>query len=268
MPRPTQQAFSNRILRALDPQTFERVSPRLERVTLEQRDILHDYDKPIEHVYFPENCVGSVVGVMADASAVETATIGFEGMVGIMLFFGTDRMAAQAFCQVPGEAYRMQAAEFRQIITTPTVHSMLGRYTQALFTQVGQSSACNRMHAMTQRCARWLLQTHDRVHADEFTLTQDFLAQMLGVRRATVTEAAGALQDAGVIAYKHGRITMLDRPRLEGMCCECYSIIAREYDRLIDLRDRPSPLEHVRMSENGRSTVQPPTRVAKAIEES
>lgn len=268
MPRPQQQDLSNRILRSLDPQTFERVASSLERVSVVQRAILHEYDQPIEHVYFPESCVGSVVGVMADASAVETATIGFEGMVGIMLFFGTDRMAAQAFCQVPGEAYRLPAAQFQQVVRTPSVHSMLGRYAQALFTQVGQSAACNRMHTMKQRCARWLLQTHDRVHANEFTLTQDFLAQMLGVRRATVTEAAGALQQAGVISYKHGRITVLDRPGLEKMCCECYSIIAREYDRLIEQRNIASPLAHVRMSANGRSTVQPPVRVTKATQES
>jgi CRP-like cAMP-binding protein len=251
--------YRNRLLKAFDAATLERFAPRLERVSLQQREVLFDYDAPIAHVYFPETCIGSIVAVMADGSAVETATIGDEGLVGIALFFGTDRIAAQAFCQVTGEALRMTAVDFQELLGVAAVRAVLGRYTQALLTQVSQSSACNRRHAMTQRCARWLLQTHDRVHRDEFPLTQDFLAQMLGVRRATVTEAAAGLQKAGVITYKYGRITVVDRAGLEARSCECYGIIAREYARLVDGHEAPDPLDGLRTSERGLSTLTAPS---------
>jgi CRP-like cAMP-binding protein len=260
MIRPDLEASKNRLLRALGPETRQTMQGMLERVRLEQRQILHDYDKPIEFVYFPENCVGSMVGVLADGSAVETATIGNEGVVGIMLFLGNDRMAAQAFCQVAGDALRMTASDFRGTFGLPGMHTILGRYTQALLTQVAQASACNRSHAMTQRCARWLLQSHDRVEQDEFGLTQDFLAQMLGVRRATVTEAAGALQDAGAIRYKYGKIAIVDRAKLEALSCECYQIVAREQARLIEGDTQPAPLRDVRMSDGGQSMLTPPRR--------
>jgi CRP-like cAMP-binding protein len=258
MPLATDHLVSNRILRALDPATLEGFRPSLELVELAPRDLMFDYDQPVEHVFFPENIVASVVGVMADGSAVETATIGYEGVVGLVLFFGSDRIAAQAFCQVPGHALRMPAQVFRDALDSPDLRAILGRYTQALLTQIAQSSACNRLHPMSQRCARWLLQSHDRVQRDHFSLTQDFLAQMLGVRRATVNEAAGALQDAGAISYKYGKISVIDRARLEQRACECYGIIAREYARLIDGKELPQPLRDVPMSEGGQSTLKPP----------
>jgi CRP-like cAMP-binding protein len=258
MSQPISQRPANRILTALDPQTWQQIEPKLERIQLQQRELLHDYDVPIEYVYFPENCVASIVGVMKDGTAVETATVGNEGMAGIMVFFGSDRMAAQAFCQVTGDAIRMKASDFRQILTAPSVHTIMGRYAQGFVTQIGQSSACNRMHAMTQRCARWLLQTHDRVARDEFGLTQDFIAQMLGVRRATVTEAAGALQEAGAIRYRHGKITVTDRPVLERMSCECYQIVAREFARLLHGIETPSVVP-TELSEGGRTTVRAPS---------
>ena len=227
-------------------------------ITLERRLILFDYDVPIEFVYFPESCVGSIVGVMKDGSAVETATVGNEGMLGIMLFFGSDRMAAQAFCQVPGDALRMKASDFRELLPVPALNAVLGRYTQAMLTQIGQSSACNRIHADTQRCARWLLQTHDRVRRDEFELMQDFLALMLGVARSKVTAAVAGLVDPGTVAYGADRISILDRRALEQQSCECYHIIAREYARLIDGKELPSPLLGMSMSQHGRSTLTPP----------
>lgn len=252
---PTQPA--NRILAALDAGTLAHIQPKLEHITLERRVLLFDYDVPIEFVYFPENCVGSIVGVLKDGSAVESATVGSEGMVGIMLFFGTDRMAAQAFCQVTGEAQRMKATDFRQLLPNPALHAILGKYTQAMLTQIGQSSACNRAHGDTQRCARWLLQTHDRVHRDEFELMQEFLAQMLGVARPRVSEAAAVLADTGSIQYRLDRLNIIDRGALERQSCECYHIIAREYARLIEGIELPSPLIGVPMSRDGHSTLTP-----------
>jgi len=257
----------NRILRTLPTADYERLSLGLERVCLEPSQVLYEPDVPIEFVYFIENGVASVVGVMADGSAVETATIGYEGMVGLPLFHGVDRTAAQCFCQVPGEALRMTAANFQAEVRRNEVLAVtLGRYTQALFTQVAQSSACNRVHAMRARCARWLLQTHDRVMSDTFCLTQRFLAQMLGVRRATVTEAAGSLQSAGLIEYKMGTIRVLDRQGLESAACECYFIISRELERLLDGRESPNPLQRVHTSSHGQSELTEPTPRSEQLE--
>jgi len=219
---------------------------------------LYDYDEAIEHVYFPEDLVASIVGVMADGSAVEAATVGNEGFVGMPVFFGGDRMAAQAFVQVEGDALFMHADDFRAVVAEGGVRELFGRYTQAMLTQIAQSSACNRVHAMVQRCARWLLQTHDRVGRDEFPLTQDFLAQMLGVRPATVGEVAGTLADAGAIRYGDSKMTIVNRATLERLACECYAIIAREYARLIDGQELPNPLINLPTSDHGRSVLTPP----------
>ena len=174
----------NRILAALPNDEYARFSLQFEPVMLKVRDLIHDPDQLITHVYFVNSGIVSIVTVMADGNAVETATIGYEGMVGLAVFHHADRTAAQAFCQIEGDALRMPSDAFRSGIDhAPTMRALLHRYTQALFTQVAQASACNRMHTVRQRCARWLLQTHDRVGSDEFALTHEFLAQMLGVRR-------------------------------------------------------------------------------------
>ena len=250
--------MNNRLLEALPGDALAQMQPALSSIALAPRDVLFEYDEPIRHVYFPINCVVSVVGVMADGSAVETATVGNEGLVGMPLFFGSDRMSAQAFCQVAGEALWMTAEDFKSASSMPAVRDALGRYTQALLTQIAQSAACNRTHGTSQRCARWLLQTHDRVHDDEFPLTQEFLAQMLGVRRAAVRDAASALQAAGALRYDNGHVTILNRAALESLSCECYAIIAREYRRLIEGEEAPGPLRSLRMSEAGRSTLTAP----------
>jgi CRP-like cAMP-binding protein len=244
----------NRILRSLPESELARLAPALERVCMASRELAFDVDVPISHVYFPEDCVISIVGVMTDGSAVETATVGWEGMVGLPVFLGVESTPAQAFCQIPGEALRLDTGTLqREVARGGELSATLSRYTQAHFTQVAQASACNRVHTMRQRCARWLLQTHDRVTSDEFPLTQRFLSQMLGVRRATVTEAAQSLQHAGLIAYIHGRITIRDRRGLERAACECYTIIQREFERLLEGRNPPSPLAGVRTSERGHS---------------
>ncbi len=244
----------NRLLAALPAEDFAALAPELERVSLDLRRVVIEVDEPITHVYFPESCVISVLGLTSDGGAVETATIGNEGMSGLPLFLGTDRTAAQAFCQVPGDALRLDADAFRRAATQSSLRLLLGRYTQALFTLVGQASACNRLHPARERCARWLLQTHDRVGRDEFGLTQQFLSQMLGVRRATVTEAAGALQAEGLIDYAYGKIVVRDRAGLERAACECYEIVRQEFARLLEQRPARSPLRDVPTSENGFST--------------
>lgn len=226
------------------------------------RDLLFDLNQPIDRVYFPETCVASLIGLMADGSAVETATVGDEGMVGLPLFHGTDRSATQAFCQVEGDALQLEARDFRDAIArSPSFTLVLHRYSQALFTFIGQASACNRLHTMQQRCARWLLLTHDRVGyargVNEFALTQNFLSQMLGVRRATVTEAMGGLQEIRAVSYEMGRITIRDRARLEAASCECYGIVRSEFDRLLPpVAGAPlrNPLEGMQTSEDGKTT--------------
>lgn len=258
----------NRILAALPHDEYARIEPRLERVILEIRAVLIDVNAPIEYVWFPETFVGSIIGLMSDGTAVETATVGHEGMIGLPVFHGTDRTTTQAFCQIPGVGFRLPADTFREAVAVgPTMTLLMHRYSQALLTLVGQTSACNRLHTMKQRCARWLLHCHDRVGSSEgvkeFPLTQSFLSQMLGVRRATVTEAMGALQDAGAVAYQMGRIRVVDRARLEELACECYAVVHSEFERLlpgagVGPTGVRNPLEDVKSSEDGKSTAGEP----------
>jgi CRP-like cAMP-binding protein len=244
----------NRILAGLPKSELARLAPSLEHVTLESKDVLFDPDQPIKHVYFPEDCLVSIVGIMADGSAVETATVGQEGMVGLAVFLGDGRTSLQAFCQVPGEALRLESQRFRQELARGgKLRELLGRYTQALIAQISQASACNRLHPLRQRCARWLLQTQDRVRSDTFELTHQFLSQMLGVRRVTVTELAGEFEREGLIRNHYGRIVVLDRAGLERAACECYRIIQREFERLLEGRESSIPLRAVRVSESGKS---------------
>jgi CRP-like cAMP-binding protein len=245
----------NRILAVLPAGEWASVAPRLERVALHRGDVLFGVDRPIEYVYFPETAVGSLVSILTDGSAVETATIGNEGMVGMPILFGAGQMSAQCFTQVPGDAMRMSAADFESAAAqNPTLRRQLLLYAQVVFTQATQASACNRKHSIEERCARWLLMTHDRVLGDQFDLTQLFLSQMLGVRRATVTVAMGILQRAGLIDYRRGRISVLDRERLEAASCACYAIIRAEFNRLLGDGRSDSPLDHVRVEKDGKST--------------
>jgi CRP-like cAMP-binding protein len=233
--KPREDRTGNRILDALPAADFEPIGRVLERVELGLRDYIYRRGEPIEYVHFPINCVISLVTEMEDGRAVEIATVGCEGMVGIPVFLQAAYTSAhESFSQVPGASWRMRAEAFTALANQGgLLQALLQRYTQALFSQISQSSACNRLHTIEQRCARWLLQTHDRVTADKFPLTQEFLAQMLGVQRSSVNGAAGALQDQGVIRYSRGVITVLDRQGLEDAACECYRIIANEFARLI-----------------------------------
>jgi CRP-like cAMP-binding protein len=232
-------ARANRILRSLPVAAVRAVAGRFEHKAGKQKDHVFRRDEPISHVAFVLSGVVSIVtpALDDDGGSIEVATVGNEGMVGLPLFLGTPRAALDAFVQVPGELLLMSARHFAQWLEDePRLTRVLNLYTQALITQIAQSSACNRLHPVQERCARWLLMTHDRVNSDSFSLTHEFLAQMLGVRRASVSTTAAALQGEGLIRYERGIIEILDRPRLEDAACECYQIIEKEYTRLVGAR--------------------------------
>jgi CRP-like cAMP-binding protein len=225
----------NRLLRVLPPDVSETFGQQLELLDMEVRHRVFEPDRPSQHVYFPLSAVISVLAKMQDGVAVEIATVGREGMVGLEIFLGGEQMPASAFCQIAGRAARIDADAFREVVRdSAPLTTLLLRYTQATLTELGQSVACNRVHLLEERCARWLLMTHDRVPGDHFDLTQEFLAEMLGVRRPSVSITASILQRAGFIRYNRGRIEIVDRAGLESVACECYGVIAREYERLIE----------------------------------
>ena len=224
----------NHLLAALPREVYERLRPRLERVSLATKDVVYEPLGPIPHVVFPTGCIISLVATMDDGSMYELTTVGREGMVGLPVFLETGTAPYLAFTQVPGAAFRLDSGVFMDAIASSIPSArLLHRFAQVLFNQVAWSAACGRAHSVVQRCARWLLVTHDRVGSGEFILTQEFLAQMLGVRRAGVNEAAGALQKAGLIRYRWGRVTILDRAGLEAASCECYRHIRGEFERLL-----------------------------------
>lgn len=225
----------NRLLAALPPRTQKRLLKTLQPVSLKTGDDLYGQDQPIQHIYFPLSGVMSLV-TTAGGEAGEVATVGREGMLGLPVFFRTDRMPMRAFAQIPGEALRMSVEDFTSEIDDPhsKLNPILSRYAQALFIQVAQHAACNVLHQIRQRCARWLLMTHDRVEADAFFLKQDFLSRMLGVRRAGVSVAAAGLQRDQLITYRRGMVTILDRKRLEQASCAHYGIVKAEFERLME----------------------------------
>lgn len=224
----------NRLLASLPGKEYDRLAARMTTVGFGVRDLLYRSHGPVDHVYFPLNGVFSQIVVLQDGSAVEVGTVGHEGLIGLPVFLGDPVSPVQVFCQVPGHARRLSAADFRaEAGPGGPLHVLAQRYTLAHGAMVSQSVACNRLHSIDERCARWLLMTHDRVGADQFGMTQEFLAMMLGVRRASVTVAAGMLQKAGLIEYTRGKITVRDRPRLEAASCECYRTVKDELDRLL-----------------------------------
>lgn len=205
--------IQNQLLSALPKEEYQRLLPNLETVSLPLKQIIYAPSEPIEYVYFPVNGIISLVNVTQDGGTVEAATVGNEGMVGIPVLLGSDRMVSQAIVQIVGEALRMQAEVFkREVPPGSQLHKLLLHYTLALMNQISQSAACNRLHSVEERCCRWLLLCQDRVKSDSFLLTQEFLAQMLGVRRATVSGVAATLQEAGLIRYSRGKMTICDRP--------------------------------------------------------
>jgi CRP-like cAMP-binding protein len=228
------EASLNRLLAALPPEEMEVLRPHLETVPLAFKQMLHEANRPIEYVYFVRRGVVSMLTGMEDGTIIEVAIVGPEGMVGLPIFLDGELMAGSALAQIPGEASRIEARAFRRAIDhTPMLHRLLSRYTLALLNQLAQNSACNRMHAVEQRLARWLLLTQDRVDGASFPMTQGLMAQMLGVARPTVSIAARILQRAGLVSYVRGTITVTDRPGLEATSCECYGVIRAQFGRLI-----------------------------------
>ena len=236
--KPAQQqlpgAPGNRILAALPKTAYNRLAAQMKRVLLKNRQLAYDVDKPIKFVYFPLTGVFSLVTFMEDGEGVEVATIGNEGMVGLPLFLGVDRTSGKAFTQVPGDSLRMTASAFKKHISRQgPLTRTLQLYTQALMVQISQGMACNGLHSIRQRCARWLLSTQDRVASETFPLSQEFLALMLGIRRTGVSKVATELKQAGLIQYSRGVIQILKRKELEDASCECYRVIKKEFDRLL-----------------------------------
>lgn len=224
----------NRLLGALPPEDVAALLAQLTVVAMGLKETVYEINQPISDIYFPLSGVFSLLAHTAADEAIEVGNIGSEGMVGLPIFLGAPTAPTLCFSQVPGYAARMTAAAFRvEVEQRPALHRLLHRYTQALFNQIGQGAACNRHHPMEQRLARWLLMTHDRAGQDRFPLTHEFIAQMLGVRRATATEAAQALQAAGVIQYTRGLTTIVDRAGLEATACVCYRIITDDFNALI-----------------------------------
>ena len=229
----------NRLLASLDAATLGRLQPLLQLVNLEQKSPIWEPNQPIEAVYFPIDCVVSVLAVTSDGPTVEIGTVGNEGVAGLPIFFGAESSAGRSIVQVAGSAHRMDSATFRQESGRDgALRQLLHSYALAFITQISQSVACNQAHNVVQRLARWLLMVQDRVGRDEFALTHEFMAQMLAVRRATVTEAAGALQAQELIRYRRGIVAVLDREGLERAACECYALVRDEFNRRLGAPDR------------------------------
>ncbi|NUO64447.1 MAG: Crp/Fnr family transcriptional regulator [Gemmatimonadaceae bacterium] len=240
---PERSTDQNRLLRAMSPEGVDLLRPHLEPVTLELRQVVYDSMAPITHAYFPTDGAISILAAAGSDESVEVGTVGFEGFSGIPLLFGVDREPLLAICQSPVTGWRIAAAELRDAVEHPSVREVLLRYAQAYRIQAGQASACNRSHSLEERCARWLLQMHDRARQHDFILTHDFLAGMLGVRRAGVTVAAGHLQQSGLIRYKRGLVSVLDRAGLEAAACQCYRIVNDSYDALFPAEQAATPSE-------------------------
>lgn len=223
----------NAILGALPGPEFNRLSPWLDVVDAEIRDEVYEPGKPITNLYFPISSVYSMVGLADGEAVVEVATVGREGMIGLPVFLGQAASPHAAFCQVPGPAAQLPADQLAAVLSDDgTLHGLLNRFTQATMVQIAQNVVCNASHNLAQRTARWLLTTHDRVGRDEFALTQQFLSQMLGARRPTVSETAGKLQAQGLIRYTRGNVTIADRHGLEQTSCSCYGIVRAEFDKM------------------------------------
>ena len=236
----------NRLLAALSPSARAELLRQSELLTLKHGHRAYEPRAEITEVYFPQSAVFSMVREMTDGAGIEVGTIGREGVVGGSVLVGATSMSTRCIVQIPGRAWRISTPALRAAVAQSVMNSpgkadgnvalsdLLQRYAQALFEQVTQTAACNRLHALEQRCARWLLMTHDRVDGDELALTQEFLSYMLGVRRAGVTEACGTLQRSALIRYRHGHIgTIVDRAGLEAAVCECYAVAVAAYTDLL-----------------------------------
>ncbi len=228
---------ANRLLAALPQAEWQRWLPHLEPVEMSLGSVLHESGEAMTHVYFPTSSIVSLLYVMEDGASAEIAVVGKEGIVGVSLFMGGESTPSRAVVQSAGRGFRMRAQALKGEFngSSPVLHLLL-RYTQALITQMSQTAVCNRHHSLDQQLCRWLLLSLDRLNSTELVMTQELIANMLGVRREGVTEAALKLQKAGLIRYARGHITVLDRTALEARSCECYAVVKTEYDRLLPLQ--------------------------------
>jgi len=229
---PTPQ--QNHLLAAMPAEVQDRLFSHLELVALPQGKVLYESGDTVSHVYFPTNSIVSLLYVMENGSSVEIAVVGNEGLIGVALFMGGDSTPSRAVVQSTGHAWRLTGQRLRDEFNRHgDMLLLMLRYTQALITQMAQTAVCNRLHSIDQQLCRWLLLSLDRITGNELAMTQELIASMLGVRREGVTDAAGKLQKLGVIEYSRGHITVLSRPRLEQLSCECYAVVKTETDRLL-----------------------------------
>jgi CRP-like cAMP-binding protein len=223
----------NHLLAALTETERERLYPHLQLVPMPLGKVLYESGDVMRHVYFPTDSIISLLYVLADGASAEISVVGNEGIIGVSLFMGGETTPSRAIVQSAGFAYRLIGQLLKEEFhRNGGMQLLLLRYTQALLTQMAQTAVCNRHHSVDQQLCRWLLLSLDRLVSNKLTMTQELIANMLGVRREGVTDAAGKLQKLGVIQYARGRITVLDRPKLENLCCECYAVVKKETDRL------------------------------------
>ncbi len=235
----------NHLLRALTQAEYERIVPHLELVPMPLGAVLYESGDVLRHVYFPLDCIVSLLYVMVDGASAEISIVGNDGLVGIALFMGGETTPSRAVVQSAGHAYRLVGQRLKEEFHRHGhLQELLLRYTQALLTQMAQTAVCNRHHSVDQQLCRWLLLSLDRLSSNRLQMTQELIANMLGVRREGVTEAAGKLQKAGIIRYSRGVITVLDRTKLEASCCECYEVVKRESDRLLPHMVSDAALTH------------------------
>ena len=224
----------NHLLAALSPLVMDRLSEHLETVALKLGEAIYESGDAMNHVYFPADCIVSLLYVMENGASAEISVVGNEGLVGVALYLGGESTPSRAVVQSAGRAFRLPRPWFKEEFNRHgELLTVMLRYTQCLITQMAQTAVCNRHHTVDQQLCRWLLLSLDRLPTNSLTMTQELIANMLGVRREGVTEAAGKLQKLGVIRYSRGSITVLDRPQLESLSCECYAVVKRETDRLM-----------------------------------
>ncbi|WP_084397953.1 Crp/Fnr family transcriptional regulator [Henriciella aquimarina] len=231
------EGLNNKLLGAMPASTFDRIAPHLTPVRFDKGTVLYELDEPIRHVYFVNHGLVSLVKTMKDGRMVEIGAIGTDGVTGINALFDIDTALFETIMQIPGEVLKIPVADLRRAMAEdPLLHDLLEGYVHVILAQIAQTAACNRLHSTQERCCRWLLVCHDSALAEEFHLTHEFLAMMLGVRRVSVTMAASGLQKAGHIKYSRGRITVTNRAGLEAQACECYSAVKSISGRLLSGR--------------------------------
>lgn len=231
---PTPSPSQNHLLAALPAEEYARLLPQLELVQMPLGKVIYESGSELCHVYFPTTAIVSLLDVMLNGASDEIAAVGNEGIIGVALFMGGETMPNRVVVQSAGHAYRLKGQILKQEFNrSAELQHLLLRYTQALLTQIAQTAVCNRHHSLAQQLCRWLLLNLDRLSSNELVMTQELIANMLGVRRESITEAAGTLQRAGLIEYHRGHITVLDRAGLEARACECYAVVKKELDRLL-----------------------------------